>query len=76
MGVVPWSRVIKVAKDYVGEVSFAVSSKSMMSAEMQQFGLDTGLDVSVGIFDNKGSKYAMTEKFRYIVCHEGGRRLV
>lgn len=63
-----WSRVIKVAKDHVGEVSFAVSSKMEMSGEMQQFGLDPEQEVSVGIFDNKGHKYAMSEKFRYVVC--------
>lgn len=68
-----WSRVIKVAKDHVGEVSFAVSSKTEMSGEMQQFGLDSQQEVSVGIFDNKGHKYAMSEKFRYVVCSEVGR---
>ena len=59
-------RVIKVAKDYIGEVSFAVSSKSDLSGEMQQFGLDSDLDVSVGLFDSQGRKYAMTDPFRYI----------
>ena len=59
-------RVIKVAKDYIGEVSFAVSSKNDLSGEMQQFGLDSDLDVSVGLFDNQGRKYAMTDTFRYI----------
>ena len=62
-----WSRVIKVAKDYVGEMSFAVSSRTEMAAELQQFGLDTGDDVIVGLFDKKGQKYAMTTPFRYCV---------
>jgi protein disulfide isomerase family A protein 3 len=57
------NRVIKVAKDYVGEVSFAVSSKNDLSGEMQQFGLDSDLDVSVGLFDSQGLKYTMTDPF-------------
>ena len=60
-------RVIKVAKDYVGEVSFAVSSKNDLSGEMQQFGLDSDLDVSVGLFDSQGLKYTMTDPFRYVL---------
>lgn len=58
-------RVIKVAKDYVGQVSFSVSSKKLMGAELQQFGLETEQEVCVGLFDSQGRKYAMTETFRY-----------
>jgi hypothetical protein len=56
-------RVIKVAKDFVGRVSFAVSSKSEMSRETDALGLDSDAQVTVGIYDSNG-KYAMTEDFR------------
>ena len=58
--------MIKVAKDFMGEVAFAVSSKNDMNIELEQFGVDSAQDVSVGLFDSKGQKYAMQEKFRYI----------
>ena len=54
-----------MAKDYVGQVSFAVSSKQLMAGELQQFGMETELEVSVGLFDSQGLKYAMTDTFRY-----------
>jgi protein disulfide isomerase family A protein 3 len=57
------NRVIKVAKDFVGEVSFAVSSKAVMGGELQQFGIGPDQEVGVGVFDSQGRKYAMTEKF-------------
>lgn len=57
-------RVIKVAKDFVGEVSFAVSSKNDLRMELEQFGLDSEQEVSVGLFDSKGQKFSMQEKFR------------
>lgn len=57
-------RVIKVARDFVGEVSFAVSSKNDLRMEMEQFGLDSEQEVAVGLFDSKGQKYSMQEKFR------------
>lgn len=63
-GCYPLTRVIKVAKDYVGEVSFAVSSKTVLYGEMEEFGLDSEQEVSVGLFDSQGRKYAMTDKFR------------
>jgi hypothetical protein len=56
-------RVIKVAKDFVGRVSFAVSSKSEMSRETDALGLDSDAQVTVGIYDSNG-KYAMAEDFR------------
>ena len=64
MAVSALPRVIKVAKDYVGEVSFAVSSKTVLSGELQQFGLDAEQEVCVGLYDSMGVKYAMTDKFR------------
>ena len=60
----PLNRVIKVAKEFVGRVSFAVSSKTEMSREMDALGLDSDADVQVGIYDSLG-KYAMTDDFRY-----------
>ena len=56
-------RVIKVAKEFVGRVSFAVSSKSEMSRETDALGLDSDAQVTVGLYDSNG-KYAMTEDFR------------
>ena len=53
-----------MAKDFVGEVSFAVSSKNDLKMEMDQFGLDSGLEVAVGLFNSKGQKYSMQEKFK------------
>lgn len=55
-------RVIKVAKDFVGKVNFAVSDKDDFTSELQALGLDSEADVVVGIYDADG-KYAMTEKF-------------
>lgn len=55
-------RVIKVAKDFVGKVNFAVSDKSDYASELQALGLDENADVVAGLYDDKG-KYAMTEKF-------------
>ena len=57
-------RVIKVAKDFVEQVYFAVSSKTEMAGELQQFGIGPETEVGVGLFDSKGRKYAMTDKFR------------
>ena len=56
--------MIKVAKEFVGRVSFAVSSKTEMSREMDALGLDSDADVQVGLYDSLG-KYAMTDDFRY-----------
>ena len=56
--------MIKVAKEFVGRVSFAVSSKAEMSREMEALGLDSDADVQVGLYDSLG-KYAMTDDFRY-----------
>ena len=55
----------------MGEVNFAVSSKTVMGGEVQQFGIGPDQEVGVGLFDSNGRKYAMTEKFRFvegIVC--------
>ena len=52
-----------MAKDFVGEVNFAVSDKDDYAGELQALGLDGDGDVVVGLYDQKGQKYAMTEKF-------------
>ncbi len=57
------SRVIKVAKEFVGKINFAVSDKGAYSNELEALGLDSDADVVAGVYDSKG-KYAMTEKFR------------
>ena len=57
------TRVIKVAKEFKGRVSFAISNKTQMSREMDALGLDSDADVQVGLYDSLG-KYAMTDDFR------------
>ena len=55
-------RVIKVAKEFIGQVNFAVSDKEDFTGELQALGLDSEEDVVVGVYDSDG-KYAMTGKF-------------
>lgn len=57
-------RVIKVAKEFIGEVYFAISDKDEYGSELQALGLDAEADVVVGLYDARGYKYAMTDKFR------------
>lgn len=57
-------RVIKVAKDYVGSVTFAVSDKGAFAQDLEQFGLDKSAEVVAGLFDSKGQKFSMTGAFR------------
>ena len=57
-------RVIKVAKEFIGDVYFAISDKDEYISEMQALGLDAAADVVAGLYDTRGYKYAMTEKFR------------
>ena len=58
------TRVIKVANDFVGKVTFAVGNKKDFPHELDQLGLDMKEEVVVGLFDSSGKKYAMQEKFR------------
>lgn len=51
-----------MAKEFVGQVNFAVSDKSDYGGELDALGLDTSEEVVVGLYDNQG-KYAMTDKF-------------
>ena len=55
-------RVLKVAKEFVGKVNFAVSDRDDFGGELQALGLDAGAEIVVGLYDSAG-KYAMTEKF-------------
>ena len=57
-------RVIKVAKDYVGSVVFAVSDKGAFVQDIEQLGLDKSAEVVAGLFDSKGQKFSMTGTFR------------
>ena len=58
------NRVIKVAKDFIGEVTFAISSKIEMASELEALGHGPALDIAAGLYDEKGQKYSMTESFR------------
>ena len=60
----PHHRVIKVAREFVDQVSFAVSDKSEFAHEKEQLGLSDVEEVVAGMYDSEGHKYAMTEKFR------------
>jgi len=61
-------RVIKVAKEFVGKLTFAVSSKAEFSHEIDEFG-GTKEEVFAGIFDASGKKYSYGEKkFRFVFC--------
>ncbi|XP_055937281.1 protein disulfide-isomerase A4-like [Argiope bruennichi] len=52
--------VAKVAKDYKGKVTFAVSNENEYEDELQTLNLDdSGEDVNVGFFDAKNVKYRM-----------------
>ena len=56
-------RVIKVAKQFIDKLSFAVSDKQTFSAELAALGLDSSKDVVAGLYDAKGQKFAMEESF-------------
>lgn len=63
-----YHRVIKVAKEFVGQLTFAVSNKGEFSHEIEEFG-GTKEEVFLGIFGNNGMKYTYGEKkFRFGVC--------
>ena len=59
--------MIKVAKEYVGQLTFAVSSKGDFSHEIDEFG-GTKEEVFAGIFGADGKKYSYGEKkFRFVI---------
>ncbi|XP_054722821.1 protein disulfide-isomerase A4-like [Uloborus diversus] len=52
--------VAKVAKDYTGEITFAVSNEEEFEDELVQLNLDdSGEDVNVGYFESRKIKYRM-----------------
>ena len=59
-------RVIKVAKDFVDGVTFAVSSTEQYAHELEQLGLKSEEEVVAGLFDKQGRKYSMADKFRWV----------
>lgn len=59
--------MIKVAKEYVGQLTFAVSSKGDFGHEIDEFG-GTKEEVFAGIFGADGKKYSYGEKkFRFVI---------
>jgi len=57
------NRVIKVAKDFIDGVTFAVSSSEEYAHELEQLGLAREEEVVAGLFDKQGKKYSMADKF-------------
>lgn len=57
------NRVIKVAKEFVGKLTFAISSWSEFGHEINEFGFEKGDNPVVGIRDSKGMKYKMTAEY-------------
>ena len=58
------NRVIKVAKEFVGQLSFAISSWDEFGHEVNEFGYEKGANPVAGIRDAKGMKYKMTAEYR------------
>ena len=58
------NRVIKVAKEFVGQITFAISSWNEFGHEINEFGFEKGDNPVVGIRDSKGMKYKMTAEYR------------
>lgn len=56
--------MIKVAKDFIDGVTFAVSSSEEYAHELEQLGLAREEEVVAGLFDKQGKKYSMADKFR------------
>lgn len=58
------NRVIKVAKEFVGQLTFAISSWNEFGHEINEFGFEKGDNPVVGIRDSKGMKYKMAAEYR------------
>lgn len=57
-----------MAKEFVGKLTFSVSSKGEFSHEIDEFG-GTKENVFAGILSSDGKKYSYGEKkFRFVVC--------
>jgi protein disulfide isomerase family A protein 3 len=57
------NRVIKVAKDFVGTATFAISSWEEFGHEVNEYGLEKGDKPVVGARDAKSMKYVMTAEY-------------
>lgn len=52
--------VAKVAKDYKGRITFAVSNEEEFEEDLKQLNLDdSGEDVNVGFFESESIRYRM-----------------
>ena len=67
------NRVIKVAKEFVGKLSFAISSWEEFGHEVNEYGFEKGANPVVGIRDAKGMKYKMAAEYRWGVGQRRGR---
>ena len=62
-----YHRVIKVAKEFTEQLTFAVSNKGEFGHEIDELG-GTKEDVFVGIFGADGKKYSYGDKkFRFVI---------
>ena len=56
-------KVVEVAKSYP-KIQFAVADEESYGDKLKELGLaESGEDVNVGFFDEKGRKYAMDDEF-------------
>ena len=56
-------KVVEVAKSYP-EIQFAVGDEESYTEKLKELGLaESGEDINVGFFDEKGRKFAMDEEF-------------
>jgi len=64
------NRVLKVAEQFKGKLTFAISNKESFSHELDEFGLGGDKKTSekpiVAAFGVKGEKYPMSEEFRLL----------
>ena len=58
------NRVIKVAKEFTGKLTFAIASWDVFGHEVNEFGFEKGSNPVVGVQDAKGMKYKMTADYR------------
>ena len=52
-----------MAKDFVGTLTFAISSWDELGHEVTEYGFEKGENPVVGLRDDKGKKYKMTESY-------------
>ena len=64
--------MIKVAKEFVGKATFAISSWEEFGHEVNEYGLEKGDKPVVGARDAKNMKYVMTEEYRYVCLYSTG----